>query len=67
MIPFRAAIPFALVPFALIVSSAGQTLSPLCVYNDLVNRYKRDFYSFGATSQNVTTPRIIQLALKFYF
>jgi hypothetical protein len=45
----------------------GQTLSPLGVYNDLVNRYNRSFYAFGATSQNVTAPRIIQLALKFYF
>ena len=46
---------------------AGQSLSPLGVYTDLVNRFNRNFYTFGSASQNVTAPRIIQLALKFYF
>jgi len=45
----------------------GQVLSPLGVYNDLVNRYQRTFYTFGQSSRNTIQARVIQFALKFYF
>jgi hypothetical protein len=45
----------------------GQVLSPLGVYTDLVDRYNRGYYNFGATSRNTVQARVIQFAMKFYF
>ena len=45
-------------------SPAGQSLSPLGVYNELNGFVNQNFWTL---EPNVTAPRIVQLALKFYF
>jgi len=45
----------------------GQVLTEAGVYSDLVLRYNRQFYVFDSSSFNTVAPRVLQLALKFYF